>query len=87
MHEIEKRLPISPYDAEWVAVGEGKVSKLYRPVSHIELGVPWVFLLLHVVVFIKSFPFSTLISWLSRLLKNAHIVRDCNNVYADSMFG
>lgn len=44
IHEIEKRLPISPYDAEWQAVERGKNSKLYRPISHVEAGVPWVFL-------------------------------------------
>lgn len=30
VHEIEKRLPISPYDAEWEAVERGKNSKLDR---------------------------------------------------------
>lgn len=57
VHEIEKRLPISPYDAEWDAVQRGKNPMLYRPISHIESGVPWVFLLLHLVVFARTFPF------------------------------
>lgn len=56
VHEIEKRLPISPYDAEWDAVQRGQNSKLYRPISHVEGYVPWVFAGLHVVVFIKTFP-------------------------------
>ncbi|MFP4897151.1 hypothetical protein [Paraburkholderia sp. EG304] len=34
VHEIEKRLPISPYDAEWEAVERGLNAKLYRPISH-----------------------------------------------------
>src|ERR1700733_11254577 len=29
IHEIEQRLPLRPYDAEWQAVGEGKQPKLY----------------------------------------------------------
>ncbi len=64
VHEIEKRLPISPYDAEWQAVQRGTNSKLYRPISHIEAGVPWVFLLLHAVVFVKTFPWGGLGHWL-----------------------
>ena len=57
VHEIEKRLPISPYDAEWEAVERGQNARLYRPISHIEGGVPWVFVFLHLVVFVKTFPF------------------------------
>jgi hypothetical protein len=59
VHEIEKRLPISPYDAEWQAVQRGRNSKLYRPISHIEAGVPWIFLVLHVIVFAKTFPWAS----------------------------
>ena len=57
VHEIEKRLPMSPYDAEWDAVERGKNPRLYRPMSHIESVVPWVFIILHVVVFARTFPF------------------------------
>lgn len=56
VHEIEKRLPISPYDAEWELVGRGADAKLYRPISHVEIGVPWVFLLLHLVVVVRFLP-------------------------------
>ena len=54
IHKIEKRLPISPYDAEWEAMGRGKNPELYRPISHIELGVPYVFMGLHFVVVLKA---------------------------------
>lgn len=64
VHEIEKRLPISPYDAEWQAVERGKNANLYRPISHVESGVPWVFLFLHLVVFVKSFPWVTAGAWI-----------------------
>lgn len=56
VQDIEKRLPISPYDAEWDAVQRGKNPKLYRPISHIESWVPGVFCALHLVVFVKTFP-------------------------------
>lgn len=54
VHEIEKSLPICPYDAEWEAVGRGENSKLYLPFTHIEVYVPWIFLLLHTLVLLIS---------------------------------
>lgn len=62
VHEIEKRLPISPYDAEWEAVKRGQSKKLYWPISHIESFVPWVFLLLHFFVLCKTFPWAAFLS-------------------------
>lgn len=56
IYEIEKSLPIRPYDAEWEAVGRGKNSTLYLPFTHIEILVPWVFIGLHTVGFLYSFP-------------------------------
>lgn len=64
VHAIEKRLPLNPYDAEWEAMGSGKNSKLYKPVTHVEIGVPWVFFMLHVFVFVRTTPWSALCSWL-----------------------
>lgn len=55
IHKIEKRLPISPYEAEWEAMERGKNPKLYRPISHIEQGVPFVFMALHAIVFARTF--------------------------------
>lgn len=56
IHKIEKRLPISPYEAEWDAMERGKNPKLYRPISHIEQGVPYIFMVLHSIVLIRTFP-------------------------------
>lgn len=64
VQDIEKRLPISPYDAEWEAVQRGGNPKLYRPISHIESWVPWVFLLLHCVVLLRTFPWAEFAGWL-----------------------
>lgn len=58
VQDIEKRLPISPYDAEWDAVQRGNNPKLYRPITHIESWVPWVFFVLHSIVFFRTFPWS-----------------------------
>ena len=47
IHEIEKRLVITPFDAEWEAVGRGKDPSRYLPFSHIEIMIPWVFFAIH----------------------------------------
>jgi hypothetical protein len=52
IHEIEKLLPLSPYDAEWQAVGRGSDPEKYLPLTHLEVIVPWVFLVLHLGAFL-----------------------------------
>lgn len=54
IHEIEKSLPIQPFDAEWQAVGRGNNSSLYLPFTKVEIFVPWIFFLLHLFVFLHS---------------------------------
>ncbi len=66
VHEIEKRLPISPYDAEWAAVQRGTNPLLYRPISHVEAWVPWAFFALHVFVFVRMFPWQAFVHALNR---------------------
>lgn len=45
--QIETFLPVRPYFAEWKLAGEGVEPALYRPLSHIEGIVPWVFATIH----------------------------------------
>ena len=54
IHAIEKMLPIRPYDAEWNVLGQGKNPSLYKPFTHIEVVVPWVFFFLHATVLTVS---------------------------------
>ena len=63
IHAIEKLLPLSPYDAEWEAMGRGENPKLYKPFTHIETYVPWIFLVLHSVVLVRAFPWQV-VCWL-----------------------
>ena len=58
IHEMEKQIPLSPYYAEWEALGRGKVSKLYLPFTHIELWVPRIFGALHGIALVMSIPWS-----------------------------
>jgi hypothetical protein len=47
VHAIESKLPSSPFDAEWEAVGRGKDSKRYLPFTKVEIRIPGVFGLLY----------------------------------------
>lgn len=55
IHEIEKELPLSPYDDEWEAIGGGKDPKLYTPLTYLEMAVPWIFLATHLGVILFSY--------------------------------
>lgn len=54
IHAIESMLPLRPYDAEWIALGEGENPSLYKPFTHIEIFVPWIFLAIHACVLLAS---------------------------------
>lgn len=59
---MEKRLPSSPYAAEWAALSDGRSKRDYLQITKIELLVPWLFAVIHValavVVFQRHFPSS-----------------------------
>mgnify|MGYP001602256810 CR=1 FL=1 len=63
IHAIEKSLPLSPYSAEWLVAGRGKDPKRYFPLTHVEIGVPFVFMTLHGFVFLRTLPWTTIRSW------------------------
>lgn len=63
VHEIESKLPMAPYDAEWEAVGRGEMPKLYLPFTHVEMYVPWVFIALHGIVALQCVPWNKV--WIS----------------------
>lgn len=48
--ELERMLPVAPYDAEWVALGSGEDRKKYLPLTHIENWVPVCFGLLYILL-------------------------------------
>jgi len=60
VHQLEALLPVKPYDAEWVALGQGENKQLYRPFSSVELLVPRLFgvlyatgIVLHLLTFMN----------------------------------
>lgn len=54
IHAIERRLPLALYDTEWEALDRGKNKKTYWPFSHIELFVPWIFILIYLIILITT---------------------------------
>ena len=52
IHAIEARLPLALYDTEWKVVGEGKDKRTYWPFSHIELVIPWIFIVIYATLFL-----------------------------------
>ena len=56
IHQIESRLPLRLFDAEWEAVGRGEDPTKYLPFTTVELRVPWVFAAMHAIVLLRSLP-------------------------------
>ena len=54
IHQIERYLPLKPYEAEWKAVGEGRDSSRYMPFTHIEKWIPVIFGILYLALAIAS---------------------------------
>ncbi len=50
--ELEKLLPVAPYAAEWIALGEGKDSRRYLPLTHVENWVPRLFGALYLLLLV-----------------------------------
>ncbi len=62
IHLIEKRLPLALYDTEWEILGRGKDKKKYQPFTHIEFKIPWVFIVIYAVLFVKNLPIDIIVN-------------------------
>ena len=54
IHEIETKLPLAPYRAEWNTIGKGKDPAKYRPLTDVEKWVPLIFAILYVIVAVAA---------------------------------
>ncbi|MFZ1519296.1 MAG: hypothetical protein WAU11_11000 [Ignavibacteriaceae bacterium] len=61
VHSIESKLPLAPYHAEWIALGEGNDSKKYTPFTHLEIWVPRCFILLYLIILFYLIPWAKLL--------------------------
>jgi hypothetical protein len=60
VHAIEKHLPIAPYTAEWDVLGYGDKPTKYKPLTHVEVWVPRLFIIMYAVVLLYLSPWSKL---------------------------
>ena len=60
IHAIEKQLPLRPYVAEWESVERGRNPKIYLPFTHVEVVVPWLFMVLHAIMAASAVPWTAI---------------------------
>jgi hypothetical protein len=53
IHELEQKMPAALYDYEWFKAEEGR-GKAFRPLSHLELWLPRIFVLLYALLIITG---------------------------------
>jgi hypothetical protein len=68
INEIERRLPIAPYDAEWEILQRDKKNSAYRPFHSVEKYVPQIFILLYIAVVMLSVDWPSLCRALCTML-------------------
>ena len=59
VQSIEQQLPLRPYYAEWESVGRGENPRLYLPFTHVEIVVPWLFMVFHALLAVSAVPWAT----------------------------
>lgn len=50
IHKIESELPVKLFTYEWKVLNRGKSFKTYWPLSHVEMKIPFIFILLYVLL-------------------------------------
>lgn len=65
INELERRLPARPYCTEWEEIVQAGQAKRYKPFTYIEVGVPWVFLSIHMFVVLYSIPWRLFLQFCS----------------------
>ena len=54
IERLEQRLPAALFRAEWVALGEGKDPKVYKPFTTTEQGVSKIFIVVYALTAIGT---------------------------------
>ncbi|KND47801.1 MAG: hypothetical protein AB197_00965 [Parcubacteria bacterium C7867-002] len=63
VHMIEARLPLALYDTEWEMLGRGNDKEKYWPFSHIELKVPWIFIIIYAALLLSALPWTYILKF------------------------
>jgi hypothetical protein len=62
IHEVEKKLPIALFETEWDILGKGRNPKKYRPLSEVEMYIPFIFISLYFLIFLANLPWLEIIN-------------------------
>ena len=62
VHLMEQRLPLAPFHAEWLALGEANNTQRYVPFTHLEIWIPRSFILMYGVLIIYMIPWGNICS-------------------------
>lgn len=60
VHLMEEHLPVAPFKTEWLHVQNTKRSKRYVPFTHLEVWVPWSFIVMYGGLFLYMIPWVSL---------------------------
>ncbi|MFA5240398.1 MAG: hypothetical protein WC476_11925 [Phycisphaerae bacterium] len=64
VHLMEQYLPVAPYTAEWNTLGRGKNATKYKPLTHIEVWIPRLFIIIYCILIAYLIPWDKLIEGL-----------------------
>lgn len=67
IHLIEARLPLALYDTEWEMLGRGENKSVYWPFTHIEIWVPWIFIIIYSALLLSLLPWGPFLILLCRI--------------------
>lgn len=68
IHRMEAYLPMAPFTAEWRVLGSGKDRSKYVPLTHVEVWVPRLFILMYLALMFYLIPWANINEWIIRLL-------------------
>ena len=61
LHILEEQLPIVPYRLEWDVLSKGMDKKVYIPITSVEIGVPFIFMIFYLLLVLATYSFAFLL--------------------------
>lgn len=72
IHRMEEYLPMSPFAAEWRVLGSGKDRSKYVPLTHVEVWVPRLFIIMYIALTLYLIPWKYINGWITGLLTSQY---------------